>query len=78
MVARHGTGFYVVTDYEKHLRKPTMQNHTRGMLYDAWGPIKGNISESDALNMYELLHGIIYSWTLKFQLMALFPGLCSR
>lgn len=71
----HGAGFDAVTDYEKDLRKPTVGNQTRGVLYDEWFPITGNMSESDALNMYELLRGIIYSKIPKFQLMVLYDCL---
>ena len=71
----HGSGFDVLTDYEKDLRKPTVANQTRGVLYDEWFPLKGNISEADALNMYELLRGIVYSKIPRFQLLVFYDCL---
>lgn len=70
----HGAGFDITTDYEKDLRKPG-GSQTRGVLYDEWFPVSGNMARSDALNMYELMRGIYYSEIPHFDLILLYDCL---
>jgi len=73
----HGAGFDATTDYEKDLRKKTdsQQGKTRGLLYDEWLPLKGNMASSDALNMYEMMRAINKSNVPHFNLILFYDCL---
>ncbi len=73
----HGAGFDATTDYEKELRKFTgnQQGRTRGLLYDEWIPLKGNMANSDALNMYEMMRAIHFSKVPHFNLVLFYDCL---